>query len=220
MLTSFEIQQTQQLLLKWFEEYGRDFPWRQTRNPYHVLVAEKLLQQTIARDYVVIAFNAIISKYPTINELAKTSSDLLEPIIQPLGLIYRANELITLADEIVKKHDGIIPNDINSLLSLPGVGDYAARAILVFAFVQDIPIVDTNVARFLHRFLGLQEPISKNPARSRQLRESARSLLPKGKSRDFNFAILDLCALLCKVRSPQCADCPLQENCDYGKTTS
>lgn len=215
MLTKNELELVQKELLNWFDKNQRDFPWRQTRDPYKVLIAEKLLQQTIVRQQVVDAYELILSYYPTIYELSNANIEHLEEIIQPLGLKYRAKELIRLADEIIERHDGNIPNDLKSLLLLHGIGDYSARAILSFAYGEEVPIVDTNVARFLHRFFYIHEPIPKNPARSKKLRELFKSLLPKGKSREFNFAVLDFSALICKTGSPVCSECPLKQICMY-----
>lgn len=219
MLTNIEISQIQSQILHWFAKNGRYFPWRRTKNPYNILIAEKLLQQTIARNHVVKAYETIISRFPNVNELANANRKQLEEIIESLGLTYRAKELIILSNQIVKKHNSKVPDNVADLLSLHGIGDYSARAILSFAYNEDVPIVDTNVARFIQRFFGLDDPISKNPARSTKLRELAESLLPQGKSKEFNLGILDLCALICKARSPECFECPLQKNCDYGKST-
>src|SRR5262249_11304295 len=104
------------------------------------------------------------------------------------------------------------------LLRLPGIGDYAARAILSFAYDQDVPIVDTNIARLLHRIFGITNPIPSNPARNKQLIEMATALVPEGQSRNFNLAALDLCASTCTARQPNCAICPIRNECDYGKS--
>lgn len=211
------IKNVQLALLKWFENEGREFPWRLTENPYHILLAEKLLQQTLARDQVVLAYNELINRYPNIRDLAKARISDIRGIIKPLGLHYRAKELIKMAREIVKQHQGTIPSNLSDLLALTGVGDYSARAILSFAYNKDAPIVDTNVARFLFRLLGLDGSIPQNPARSKSLRNYAREFIPKGMSRNYNFAVLDLCSAICKSKKPQCLACPIQQFCDYGK---
>lgn len=217
-LNAGKIDEVQSNLITWFEKNGREFPWRETTNPFHILIAEKLLQQTIARSSVIDAYVAIITRYPTPKDLANAKIIDLQNIIKPLGLTYRANELIIMANEIHEKHGGNIPKDLNELLSLTGVGDYSARAILAFAYNEDVPIVDTNVARFIHRILGLDESIPTNPARSKKLRDYAKELLPQGKSRRFNFAVLDLCAAVCKPRNPECSICPIHNKCVFGKT--
>lgn len=218
MITPKDVKEIQDHLLNWFEMNSRDFPWRHTKKPYHIIIAEKLLQQTIARSYVIEAYEAIITRYPTPKDLANAKISDLQKIIKPLGLTYRANELIIMANEILEEHGGKIPKDLNDLLTLTGVGDYSARAILAFAYNEDVPIVDTNVARFIHRILGLDESIPTNPARSKKLRDYAKGLLPQGKSRKFNFAVLDLCAAVCKPRNPECFICPIKNKCGFGKT--
>ncbi|HKO35763.1 MAG TPA: DNA (cytosine-5-)-methyltransferase [Pyrinomonadaceae bacterium] len=210
----------QKELLAWFEQNERQFPWRQTSDPYKILIAEKLLQQTAVSEKVVSAYQMIVERHPTVRALARASGQDLEPFIQPLGFNYRARELPVLAKTLVKQERGRIPRDLKSLLSLPGIGDYSARAILSFAHNSDVPIVDTNIARLLYRLFGLQEALPSNPARSTKLNTLAARLLPLGKSRKFNLAALDLCASICKARQPQCTKCPIQAACCYGQKAS
>lgn len=207
------IEKLQRFLLRWFENHQRIFPWRQTRDPFRVLVAEKLLQQTAATGAVVDAYRRIIGRYPNWNALATASRRELREIVAPLGLAYRAGELIKLARAIIRHHNGTVPQCFQALLALPGVGHYAARATLSFAFDKPIAVVDTNVARFLVRFFGLKRHPSSNPARDRRLQQIADALIPAKRSRDFNLAILDLCAANCKARQPKCASCPIRAGC-------
>lgn len=213
MINKFNL--IQNLLLNWYSDNKRLFPWRQTRDPYHILVAEILLQQTIVSKNVIIAYNTIITNYKNFRELSKANIIDLENIIKPLGLVYRSKVFLKLSNEINEKYHGEIPNDLNSLLNIFGIGDYTSRAILSFAYNQDVPIVDTNVARFVQRFFGLTKKISMNPARNKLLREYAGKLIPTGNSRELNYAILDLCALICKNRLPACSSCPLQNYCEF-----
>lgn len=210
------IARLQAKLLNWFAAHQRHFPWRETSDPYQILLAEKLLQQTAATPKVVQAFREITQQYPDLKTLARASVSKLRKIIAPLGFSYRAEELPRLAQQIVKLHGGAVPAELHQLLKLPGLGDYGARAVLAFAYQQDVPIVDTNIARLLYRLHGITQPLPKNPARNRQLIEMAAALVPKGKARDFNLAALDLCALICTARQPACAGCPLREECVYG----
>ena len=216
MISHQEYKEIQELLLLWFSKHGRDFPWRRSRNPYQVLIAEKLLQQTKARSQLVQAYKAIIFHYPNPQALASANISNLQRIIKPLGLVYRAGELIKMANEIVQNFGGRIPRDLNALLSLTGVGDYSARAVLSFAFNEDVPIVDTNIARLIDRLHGLEGSIPSNPARSKKLRDHATNLIPQGKSRHMNLALLDLCAIVCKSRNPICSKCPIHHFCKYG----
>lgn len=211
------IKALQDNLLSWFTYQGRAFPWRIQVDPYAVLIAEKLLQQTAARDIVVNVYDIFLHCYPSPAQLAVANLEDVKRIIQPLGLTYRAKDLIQMAYEIVDKFNGEIPRDLSNLLSLSGVGDYIARAVLSLAFNQDIPIVDTNVARFLYRIYGIDSKLPKNPSRKIDLIDKAKKLIPAGKSKEFNLAILDLCALVCTLNVPHCEECPVLPFCAYGR---
>lgn len=202
-------------LLDWFEHERRSFPWRSQSDPFAILIAEKLLQQTAARAIVIIVYEQLIERYPSPYELGTADFEELEQILHPLGLGYRARELISLAKTLVEQYEGKVPNTLSALLSLPGVGDYIARAVLSFGFGVDVPVVDTNVARFLYRLYNLPGKLPSNPARNKRLIEMADKLLPRGRSKDWNLAILDLCALICKPKQPLCQLCPVQRFCIY-----
>lgn len=210
----------QECLLNWFKQSHRDFPWRSYKSAYATLIAEKLLQQTIARETVVRAYQQILERYPGPEKLAQADIIDLEKIIKPLGFLYRAYELRAMAQALLERHDGKVPQTLEELLVLPGIGDYAARAILSFVFEQDVPIVDINVARFLYRVYNLQDKFPSNPARKRSLINMAANLVPSGRSRDFNLAILDLCALICKTSKPECQHCPVRIYCEFGSNPS
>lgn len=205
----------QNRLLEWFDQNQRKFPWRETSDPYAILIAEKLLQQTSANDSVINAYHQILSCYPTVEALAAAKTEDIESIIAPLGFKYRAVELPKFAQEIVMRHNGRIPIILDQLLSLTGVGDYSARAVLSFAFREDVSVVDTNVARFLFRLYGLQEPLPSNPSRKKSLIMLAATLIPKGRSKEINLSILDLCAQICRPTNPACQECPVQAYCVY-----
>jgi len=132
-------------------------------------------------------------------------------------LHYRAQEITKLAAAIETRYQGKLPKDYKELLSLPGVGEYAARAVLSFAYEENIAIIDTNVARFLFRVFGIDLPMPANPARKKFLIELATSVLPKRRSRDFNLAVLDLCAAICKPQHPVCIKCPINQVCFTGQ---
>lgn len=207
-------------LLAWFEQAQREFPWRSRTNPYAILVAEKLLQQTAARDAVVQAYERILSRYPAPHHLARAHMADIENIVRPLGFAYRAKELHDLAQALVARHGGEVPSSLMDLLALPGVGDYIARAVLSFAFNRDVPIVDTNISRFLYRLYGIQGTQPANPARKKILIELAAALVPQGRSKEYNLAVLDLCAEVCKPVKPLCLDCPIQKYCTYATKKS
>jgi A/G-specific adenine glycosylase len=204
------------LLLRWFRKSGRSFPWRLHRDPYAILIAEKLLQQTAARPGVVDAYSELLARYPSIKSLARADIRTLNRIVRPLGLGYRAKELRQIARTLVSLFGGAVPSEISELMLLPGVGEYAARAVSCFAFGQHVAIVDINVARFLYRVFDISEPFPANPARKRSLIEMATNLLPKGHAREFNLAILDLCAAVCRPTRPHCEICIIRKYCGYG----
>lgn len=210
----------QKHLLTWFKHTGRNFPWRETRDPFAILVAEKLLQQTQARHSVVEVYLTLQKKYPSPESLATANLADLEVIIQPLGLTYRAAELKTMAVELVGRHAEVIPDSLADLMALTGVGSYIARAVLSFAFGHDVAIVDTNVARIYYRIFDIPGRIPSNPARKRGLIDLATTLLPTSRSRSFNLGLLDLGALVCTSRAPGCLDCPVSQYCKFGKSTS
>ncbi len=203
-------------LFAWFERSGRDFPWRHSSSPYEILVAEKLLQQTAARASVIQAYHAILDAYPTSADLAQADPTVLASIVRPLGLHYRAGELKTLALALQERFVGQVPSALDKLKSLPGVGDYTARAVQCFAFTLDVALVDTNIARLLFRLFGLPGPLPANPARHRFLLGLAGLMVPEGRCRSYNFALLDLCALVCTPKRPACGVCPVLSFCTYG----
>jgi A/G-specific adenine glycosylase len=207
----------QRSLLDWYAANRRDFPWRNTNNPFEVLLAEKLLQQTKARDIVVRIYTDLLAEYPTAQVLMNATVEELREVIQPLGLAYRASEIRQMAAEVVELHGGEVPSNLKELLNLTGVGDYCARAVLSFAYNEDVPIVDTNIARLLHRLCGIEQSLPANPARKKYLRSLATQLLPESEVRDFNLAMLDVCAAVCTSQNPKCCSCPLQEFCAYAQ---
>ena len=212
------IEETQKRLLDWFSQYGRDFPWRKTSDPYAVLLAEKLLQQTSVNTTVVEIYKDLLERYPSVESLAKADVKDLSKLIKPLGFKYRARELINLAQSVVGEHGGRFPSELGPLIELPGVGDYIARAVLCFAFQKPVPIVDTNVARLLYRLFGLPEPFPLNPARNRRLINLASNFISEENPKDYNLAVLDFCAAICTVSSPKCEECPLLDLCHFGRS--
>ena len=202
-------------LLKWFRTDGRDFPWRHTVDPYQVLLAEKLLQQTSVRKVLIDLYLYLIEKYPTPNHLAVADIQELADMIHPLGLHYRARDLVLMAKDIKEKFDGRVPDNLSSLLSIYGVGDYSARAVLSFAYGRDIAVVDTNVARILYRVFAIPGKFPQNPARNRKLLEIASALVRRKQSKEFNWAMIDLGALICLPSKPLCFKCPLNKICEF-----
>jgi A/G-specific adenine glycosylase len=165
-------------------------------------------------------FESITHTYPTPKELSTADINQLAELMHPLGLLYRARELRSMAVVLTEQYGGQVPSDMKALLSLPGVGHYTARAVLSIAFGEDIAVVDTNVARFLYRVFNLPGPMPKNPARKASLLELADRMVPKGISRDYNFAVLDLCAQVCLPRRPLCPMCPVRSHCAFASNAA
>ena len=196
--------------MKWFLAYGRDFPWRSAKNPYHLIVAEVLLRQTQA-NRVVQPYLDLLSMYPNVHALANASVDELRQWFQPLGLFARADRLIKTAKIVISKYNGLVPNESKSLLSLPGLGLYSASAVLCLGFGFSFPMIDEGSGRLLRRIFGLS---STRPAHSdHQVLEIATKLLPIDESRPFNLGLLDIASIHCHVRNPNCSECPLNNLC-------
>lgn len=214
-----QIRSVRARLLAWFRKNGRSFPWRHTRDPYKVLIAEKLLQQTAAQHVVVAAYWRMLGSYPTPTALAHASRRDLARIVQPLGLHYRAAELRRLGEALCSRHGGRVPSDLLQLKDLPGVGEYIARAVRSFAFNIDCGLVDANIARFLSRLLLLPGTPPSNPARSRSLLLLADAFAPRGNARQFNLGLIDLAAAVCTPRDPRCPSCPVSPTCGFAGAT-
>lgn len=205
-----------QLVLNWFAEHGRDFPWRKTSDPYCILVAEILLRRTQA-ERIVETYQELIRKYPTPRDLSRADIQELRNIFRPLGLIRRADLLIEAAKRIVNEYGGQIPNNINEVSMLPGMGIYTSRAVVCLAFGEPAPMIDESSGRLLNRVLNLE---GKLPAYSnKQLLQTATSIIPEGRAREFNLGLLDIASAFCRHGDPKCLNCPLKKVCShYHKT--
>jgi A/G-specific adenine glycosylase len=198
-------------LLEWYRQYGRDLPWRRTRDPYSILVSEVMLQQTQV-DRVLPKYHEWLGKYPTLEALAEAPEGDVAETWRPLGYNVRPRRLHAIARESVTSYGGELPSDEATLRSFKGIGAYTAGAVLSFAFGQRAAILDTNVARVLFRvFVGRGEP--KAHAMKRHLWDVSRSVLPIRHVFDFNQALMDLGATLCTARKPKCGVCPLRRGC-------
>ncbi len=199
----------QKLLLAWYEEYGRDLPWRRTADPYRILVSEIMLQQTQV-DRVIPKFHEFLSRYPTVHDLAQAAPDDVRKTWYPLGYNVRPFRLREIACEAVERYGGTIPRQEHELLSMKGIGRYTAGAIRSFAFNQDAPILDTNVMRVIFRiFVGEGLPLTYKS----QLWVLSEKLIPRGRGYDFNQALMDFGALVCTARNPKCLSCPMRNIC-------
>jgi A/G-specific adenine glycosylase len=203
-------------VIQWFIKNGRVFPWRLTKNPYNIFIAEALLRRTKA-DIVVAPYLELIKRFPTPYHLSDADISKLRDWFQPLGLVRRADQIVSAAKAIVEEHRGIVPNKLDELMALPGIGVYSGRAIACLAFDAVVPMIDESSGRLLRRLFRLS---LKGPAYSdKKLRQIAEKIIPKNNARDFNLGLLDIAYYYCKPLRPNCASCPLYSNCSYAALT-
>ena len=198
-------------LLRWYAAEHRDLPWRHTRDPYAILVSEIMLQQTQVHR-VLPKYEQFLLAFPTLADLASASTANVISVWVPLGYNMRAVRLQSIARQVMREYGGSIPNTIEELLKLKGIGRYTAGAIMCFAYMQQVAMVDTNIHRVLHRiFLGID--LSDPRLTNDQILTFAEQVLPDGKAYDWNQSLMDLGATLCTSSNPQCTRCPLQDIC-------
>ena len=198
-------------LVDWFRSHRRLLPWRNRPTPYRVWVSEIMLQQTrveTARDY----FERFITRFPSPEDLARADSQDVLRVWEGLGYYSRARNLHRAARRVMEKYDGRIPSTRDELLTLPGIGEYTAGAIASIAFGAPEPAVDGNAVRVMARFHALELDSRKNEIR-RRVHERLREVLTRNDPGDFNQALMELGALVCKPRSPDCPVCPLRPDC-------
>jgi A/G-specific adenine glycosylase len=198
-------------LLSWFRANGRTFPWRGTTDPYAVWISEIMLQQTRV-ETVVPYYNRWMERFPTIRSVADAPLNEVLRQWEGLGYYRRAVNLHRAAKVIQQEHGGRLPESVEQLRRLPGVGPYTAAAIASLAFGQDQVALDGNLRRALARFFDLElDP--RSPEGERWLLAKARRASPPGESAAFNQALMDLAATVCTPRNPTCAACPLRSGC-------
>ena len=185
----------------------RDFPWRHTSDAFAVLVGEVLLQRTRGEN-VEPVYRELLRRWPTPQRLARAREATIEQVIRPLGLRKRSSVLHRLAVELTKLEG--VPSDPTALDKLPGVGPYAAHSVPVFAYGENLPMVDWVIARVLRRFFGLES--GPRPNQDSNLWALATRLATVGKARELWLGTLDLAAAVCKPR-PRCGSCPLATHC-------
>ncbi|MCK4477454.1 hypothetical protein KAU88_02865 [Candidatus Bathyarchaeota archaeon] len=201
-----------QLILDWGEKNRRSFPWREDRTPYKVLLVEILLQRTPA-NRVAKFFPKLVENFPSPESIAKADVEGLGKFFHPMGLKKRVEWLTSLMKEVRDRYNGRIPDQEDELVKLPGVGPYTARAILCFGFGKDVSIVDVNVARVLSRvFHGSN--FKKRPSEDEALWRFAAEIVPPGLGQQYNEALLDFAAIVCK-KTPHCEKCPICLICNY-----
>lgn len=198
-------------LLAWYRANGRNLPWRETDDPYHILVSEVMLQQTQV-DRVLPKYHEWLGKYPSLEALALADEDEVAQTWRPLGYNVRPRRLHAIARESVARFGGHLPSDEDTLLSFKGIGQYTAGAIRSFAFRQRAAILDTNVARVLFRVFVARGD-AKAHATRRHLWAVSEALVPHKEVFDFNQALMDFGATVCVARKPKCDACPITKMC-------
>ena len=198
-------------LLEWYRRSGRSWlPWRATRDPYCIVVSEFMLQQTQV-ERVAASYERFLALFPTFAALAQSARSDVVRAWKGLGYNVRAVRLHELAQSVVERHAGALPEDEEALRALPGIGPYTAAAIRAFAFEHDDVALDVNIRRVVHRLrFGIEHPPA---ATSTEIDAAARELLPSGDAHRWNSAMMDLGATLCTARAPKCASCPLRAWC-------
>lgn len=198
-------------LVAWFTKAKRDLPWRKSYAPYDVWVSEMMLQQT-QMERGVAYFNRWMKLFPDIQSVAQAPEEALLKAWEGLGYYRRVRNMQATAKTIVQEYNGIFPSDFNEIRSLSGIGDYTAGAIASIAFEKDVPAVDANVERVFARLFDIDSPV-KDKATATTIGELVMTAMPKGKARDFNQAIMELGALLCR-KGPDCGHCPVAPYCE------
>jgi A/G-specific adenine glycosylase len=198
-------------LIEWFEENKRLFPWREEPTPYRVLVSEMMLQQTQA-ERVVIFFERWMKRFPTVEELARTSLDEVLKMWEGLGYYSRARFLHAAAIYFVEKCGGEIPSDELSLRKIKGFGEYTSAAVVSFGFHTRAAPCDANVFRVMCRVIEIEEDIGL-PKTQKKVRETLLKLLPKEESWIAAEALIELGATVCTKKAPKCKECPLSSSC-------
>ena len=198
-------------LLAWYRRNQRSLPWRETNDPYRIWISEIMLQQTQV-DTVIPYYHRFLKAFPTVSSLARASLQDVLKAWENLGYYSRARNIHAAARVIVEKFGGRIPENLEEIKTLPGIGQYSAGAILSIAYGQALPAVDGTVRRILCRVFAIRKPVD-DAREQKQLQELAASLIPVKHPGDFNQALMDLGATICKAKNPDCSRCPVANLC-------
>lgn len=204
-------------LIQWNRtQNNREMPWKGEKDPYRIWLSEVILQQTRVEQGLNY-YQRFIKQYPTVSKLAAAPDQQVYKLWEGLGYYTRCKNLLFTAREIVKKYKGVFPNQYDDILHLKGVGPYTAAAIASFAYNLPYAVVDGNVFRVLARFHGIDTPID-STAGKKIFAELAGQLLDQQWPGEYNQAIMDFGATICKPAAPICSHCPLQLSCSAYQT--
>lgn len=198
-------------LLNWYGKEGRTLPWRETRDPYRIWLSEIMLQQTTVAA-VIDYYQRFLASFPTLQSLAQASQEEVINLWAGLGYYSRARNLHAAALMIVEEYGGVFPETVDVLQQLPGIGRSTAGAISALAFDRQASILDGNVRRVLCRLCALQQA-PRSTAAEKQLWYWSDTLTPAGRVHDYTQAIMDLGAMVCVPRQPNCEQCPVVDLC-------
>ena len=201
----------QQNLIDWFTENARYLPWRETYSPYHVWISEIMLQQT-QMDRVIDYFNRWMKEFPDIESINRSKEEKVLKLWEGLGYYSRARNIIRTATILKEQYNGVLPTDFRLLLQLPGIGKYTAGAIMSIAFNKEYAIVDANIERVFSRLFNLAKPV-KDKKTHLFIWEKSKEMLPNGRAREFNQALMEFGALICIPKNPRCKICPVTDFC-------
>lgn len=199
------------LLLQWYDKIKRDLPWRKTRDPYQIWVSEMMLQQTQVQTMLPY-FKAFLSRFPTVDRLDEASLEEVLTLWKGLGYYSRARYLWQGAHVVMTRFNGQVPSELEELQCIPGIGPYTAAAIASIAFGKVTPVIDGNVKRVMARLLIWPEDINRQKSYSAFLKVLNQWISPQ-RPGDFNQAMMELGALVCTPKSPDCDRCPLRAFC-------
>ncbi|WP_436663864.1 A/G-specific adenine glycosylase [Alicyclobacillus acidoterrestris] len=195
----------------WYEQNKRALPWRETTDPYRILVSETMLQQTRV-ETVIPYYHRFLERFPDVQSLASAAEEDVMKIWQGLGYYSRARNLKRAAAAVLADYQGVFPNTVEDVRALPGVGPYTTGAVMSIAFNQPVAAVDGNVLRVVSRYLGIEDPID-DPAVKRVISEHTQRAVEQSTPRLFTQALMELGAMVCTPRKPQCLTCPIQDDC-------
>lgn len=210
-LSSENFRQFRASLLRWYRRNRRNLPWRETRDPYRTWISEVMLQQTQVST-VIPYFHNFLEKFPTVEALARADLQAVLKSWEGLGYYARARNLHRAAQALANGQRGEIPGAYADFRKLPGVGDYIAAAVLSIAFGEPRAAVDGNVKRVLARLFLIASPVN-DPASGKIYRDAGEALLDRDHPGDFNQAMMELGALICRPQNPLCRQCPVRKFC-------
>ncbi len=197
-------------LLRWYNKHKRDLPWRRTQNPYHIWVSEMMLQQTTV-NAVIPFYERWLKTFPTVQALAKADIHDVLKAWQGLGYYNRAKNLHKAAQIVAKEYEGVLPQDPVLVRQLPGFGPYSTGSVLSIAYDKPLTIIDANVRRVVMRLLALEG--FADTKQDKRIEEFLNKVLPQKKAGDFNQALMELGALVCRNKEPLCILCPVSKYC-------